>query len=131
MAMNPDTMDFFWENLKALNRTELKSVWMMELGNQTIRNPTKKKYKIRTGKSKAYFLSLRCNHHSIDQNGKDGAIPLDLTKPIPIPKFINAFEIITDFGDLEHVRGLHSWDKESGQWQAWKSIHDMGKIDCL
>ena len=131
MAMNPDTMDFFWENLNALGRTKLKGVWLMELGNQTIRNPTKKKYKIRTGKSKAYFLGLRCNHHSIDQNGKDGAIPLDLTKPIPIPKFINAFEIITDFGDLEHVRGLHSWDKESGQWQAWKSIHDMGKIDCL
>ena len=51
MAMNPDTMDFFWENLRALNRTKLKGVWMMELGNQTIRNATKKKYKIRTGKS--------------------------------------------------------------------------------
>lgn len=129
MAINIDTMDFFWENLKALNRTDLKGVWMMELGNQTIRQPTKEKFDISTGKSKAYFLGLRCHHHSIDQNGFDGAIPLDLTQPIPIPRFINAFEIITDFGDLEHVRGVKN--KESGQWQAWKSIHDMGKVDCI
>ncbi len=131
MAMNPDTMDFFWENLKALGRTNLKGVWLLELGNQTIRDATKEKYNISTGKSKAYFLGLRCNHHSIDQNGCDGAVPLDLTKPIPVPRFINAFEIITDFGDLEHVRGLCSFDKELGQWQAWKSIHDMGKVGCL
>lgn len=133
MAINPDTMDFFWENLRALNRTNLKGVWMMELGNQSIRNATKDKYKIRygKGKSKAYFLEHRCNHHSIDQNGLDGAIPLDLTKPIPIPRFMNAFEIVTDFGDLEHVRGIGPENKASGQWQAWNSIHDMGKIDCL
>lgn len=131
MAMNIDTMDFFWENLKALNRTKLKGVWMMELGNQTIRQPTKDKYKIHTGKSKVYFLGLRCNHHSIDQNGKDGAIPLDLTQPIPIPRFMNAFEIVTDFGCLEHVRGLGSENKESGQWQAWKNIHNMGRVDCV
>jgi len=131
MAINIDTMDFFWENLRVLNRTNLKNVWLMELGNQCIRHPTKNKYHISTGKSKAYFLGLRCHHHSIDLNGRDGAIPLDLTESIPIPKFMNAFEIVTDFGDMEHIRGKNPENKHPGHWQAWKNIHDMGKVGCV
>jgi hypothetical protein len=136
MGINVDTMDFFYDSLYSMNIKNLNGVWLLELGNQGIRNPVKEKYKIKTGKSKEYFLSLRCNHHSIDWNGLDGAIPLDLCEPIPIPKFIKGFDIITDFGDMEHVRGgavtqRDEWQPGEGQWLAWQNIHDMGKAGCL
>ena len=59
-----------------------------------------------------------------------------MTQPIPIKKFINAFDIITDFGCMEHI----CWDVTHNittkpyyprQWQAWKNIHDMGKVGCI
>ena len=137
MGINVDTMDFFYESIKRVGITSLKDVWLLELGNQCIRNEVKRKYKFKTGKSKAYFLGLRCHHHAIDWNGEDGAIPLDLCEPIPIPKFMKAFKIITDFGDMEHVRGgaittvRDHWEPGEGHWQAWKNIHDMGKVGCL
>jgi hypothetical protein len=125
MGIHIDTLDFFYETLRASNHvcTTLEHKWMLELGNQIIRDDAKKRYNIRTGKSKVYFLGLRCNHHSIDWNGLDGAIPIDMTKPMSIKRFINAFDIITDFGCMEHYGGNH--------WQAWKNIHDMGKVDCI
>ncbi|MHC4397517.1 MAG: hypothetical protein ACYS1A_17890 [Planctomycetota bacterium] len=137
MGINIDTMDFFYESLKIAGIAKLKDLWLLELGNQCIRSEVKKKYGCRSGKSKVYFLDLRCHHHAIDRNGEDGAIPLDLCEPIPIPRFINAFEIVTDFGCLEHVRGgaittvRDHWKPGEGQWQAWKNIHDMGKMECV
>lgn len=120
MGVHVQTLDFFWETIG--KDTSLKNVWLLELGNQAMRIDVKKAYGFKTGKSKVYFLNLRCNHHSIDWNGLDGAIPLDMTKPIPILRFLNAFDIITNFGCTEHYGGNH--------WQAWKNIHDMGRVGC-
>lgn len=137
MGINVDTMDFFYEVIQGRGIKSLKDVWLLELGNQCIRNEVKRKYKCRSGKSKVYFLDKRCHHHAIDWNGEDGAIPLDLCEPIPIPKFMNAFEIITDFGDMEHVRGgaittvRDHWEPGEGHWKAWMNIHDMGKVECI
>ena len=136
MGINADTLDFLYESLSAAGITKLNDLWMMELGNQCIRDKAKAQYGIATGKSKAYFLGQRCHHHSIDWNGKDGAIPLDLCEPIPISRFIGAFDIITDFGDMEHVRGggggeLDDWEPGEGHWKAWQNLHDMGKVGCV
>jgi len=131
MGTNTNTLDFLYESTKAAGIATLSGIHLLELGNQAIRKNAQESYEINTGKSKVYFLSLGCNHHSIDWNGLDGAIPLDLTLPVPIPKFMKYFDIVTDFGDMEHVRGLEDWMEGVGHWNAWKNIHDMGKVDCL
>lgn len=131
MGTNTNTLDFLYESTKAAGITTLSDMRMLELGNQAIRKNAQASYKINTSKSKIYFLEQGCNHYSIDWNGLDGAIPLDLTLPIPIPKFMKYFDIVTDFGDMEHVRGFEDWMEGVGHWVAWKNIHDMGKVGCL
>jgi len=142
MGIHTDTLDFFWESMGDI---DVKKKWMLELGNQSVRVDAKKKYGIRSGYTKVYFLGLRCNHHAIDWNGLHGAVPLDMTKPIPVEKYINAFDIITDFGCMEHISGYKRDDlpidkssisyspneARANQWQAWKNIHDMGKVGCI
>ena len=134
MGIHIDTLDFFWETIG--KDTSLQKKWLLELGNQEMRSDVKKKYGFDSTYSKIYFLNLKCNHHAIDFNGLDGAIPLDMTHPISIKRFINTFEIVTDFGCMEHI----CWDLANNiktkpyyprQWQAWKNIHDMGKVGCI
>lgn len=129
MGIHIHNLDFFWESVSKAGITSLKGLWLMELGNQTIRVDTKDKYCIRSGYTKVYFLNQRCNHHAIDWNGLDGAVPIDLTEPIFIKRYIKAFEIITDFGCMEHIGSKEH--RYIGQWQAWKNIHDMGKVESV
>jgi len=63
---------------------------MLELGNKINTPFTYKKY----------FESLGFRHVSIDTNGKDGALPLDLTKPLEL----GTFDMVTNIGTSEHVR---------------------------
>lgn len=147
MGIHKDTMDFFWETIG--KDRSLKGVWLLDLGDQAIRKDAKVKYdpgNLCIGKAKIYFLRQRCVHHSIDWNGLDGAVPLDMTKPVSIERYINAFDIINDFGCVEHISGYgigdlpinksplknYSFDKvAASQWQVWKNIHDMGKVGCI
>jgi hypothetical protein len=131
MGMNTDSYDFLLESTKAVGIKTFRDKWLLELGNQYIRPNLRTNHKINTEMSKVHFLNMGCYHHSIDWNGKDGAIPIDLTYPVPIPKFMKCFDIVTDFGDMEHVRGFRDWMEGLGHWNAWKNIHDMGKVDCL
>jgi len=131
MGTNTNTLDFLYESTKAAGIATLNGLRLLEMGNQAIRRNAKASYNIESGISKVYFLGLGCNHHSIDWNGLDGAIPLDLTLPVPIPNFMKYFDIVTDFGDMEHVRGFEDWMEGTGHWNAWKNIHDMGKAGCL
>jgi hypothetical protein len=103
-------------------KADIKGKDMLELGNQRIRPNAFLKYGIRSYFSKIYFLKKGYNHHAIDINGYDGAIPLDMSEPIPITAFRGHFDIVTDFGFMEHV---------NEQVQAWRNIHDMGKVGCL
>ncbi len=57
---------------------------MLELGNK--RNPD--------GVYKLYFESIGIKHTSIDWNGQDGALNLDLRKPIDMPPF----DMVTNIG---------------------------------
>ena len=127
MGVHTDTLDFFWETIG--KDTSLKDKWMLELGDQYLRNDARRNYEIETNMSKVYFLNKECNHHSIDWNGLHGAVPIDMTKPIPIKRYINVFDIVTDFGCMEHIAGKEP--HYINQWQAWKNIHDMGKVGCI
>lgn len=58
-------------------------------------------------------------HVSIDLNRKNKAIPVDLDYPIP-NELVGRFDIVTNYGTLEHV---------NNQYQAFKNMHSMCKID--
>ena len=85
---------------------------MCELGNQKLR-----KNKFKTGKE--YFESKNIIHTSIDINGLDGALPIDLSEPIPYPKLLHKFDIVTNLGTSEHV--------EDQYWCFW-NIHNLCNI---
>lgn len=78
---------------------------MLELGNKKNEN----------GTYKNEFQSLGMEHISIDWNGEDGALRLDLTQPIDT----EPFDVITNFGTTEHVH-----DQEA----VWKNIYNLTKV---
>lgn len=73
---------------------------MLELGNK------------RTGDVawKGWFESLGILHVSVDLNGKDGALALDLTHDLDIGQY----DLVTNFGTTEHV---------VNQKAVWRNIH--------
>lgn len=74
---------------------------MLELGNKRTK-----------GKAwKHYFEAQGIQHTSVDLNGKDGSLRLDLTEPLNLGKF----EVVTNFGTTEHVLG---------QKAVWENIHN-------
>lgn len=94
-----------------------KGLKMGELGNQKILT-TKNGKDVNRGPAKQIFESKGVEHTSFDLNGKDGAIPLDLCKPVP-EKWHGYFDMITNYGTTEHVED---------QYQVWKNIHDMVRV---
>lgn len=78
---------------------------MLELGNK--KNPN--------GVYKDYFQSIGIDHTSIDWNGEDGALNLDLRQPIDLPPF----DMVTNIGTTEHV---------SDQRAVWRNIHNLLKV---
>lgn len=78
---------------------------MLELGNK--KNPN--------GVYKKYFESIGFNHVSVDWNGEDGALKLDLRKPIDLGQF----DMVTNIGTTEHV---------SHQEGVWCNIHNACKL---
>jgi len=76
---------------------------MLELGNK--KNPD--------GVYKDYFESLGIRHVSIDWNGENGALKLDLRTPIK-PQ-VGTFDMVTNIGTTEHV---------SNQTAVWENIHN-------
>jgi len=75
---------------------------MLELGNK----------KNKKGLYKDHFVALGIAHTSVDLNGLDGALPLDLQKPLNLGQ---RFDIVTNFGTSEHV---------DNQEACWRNILD-------
>jgi len=78
---------------------------MLELGNKETRGVT----------YKSLFESMGITHTSIDWNGLDGALNLDLREPINI----GTFDMVTNIGTTEHV------DNQEG---VWENIHNFIKV---
>lgn len=78
---------------------------MLELGNK----------KNSKGTYKNYFESLGIEHTSVDWNGLDGALKLDLRVPINLGQF----DMVTNIGTTEHV---------SEQTPVWKNVHEAVKL---
>ena len=73
---------------------------MLELGNK----------KNQSGLYKDYFVAMGFSHTSIDLNGLDGALKLDLQKPLDLGQ---QFDVVTNFGTSEHV---------DNQTACWRNI---------
>jgi hypothetical protein len=63
---------------------------------------------------KDVFEKLGLRHVSVDMNGKDGALPLDLRKPIDL----GTFDMVTNIGTSEHV----AQNDYAGQVECWRNI---------
>ncbi|GAB4489401.1 MAG: hypothetical protein OHK006_20980 [Thermodesulfovibrionales bacterium] len=84
-----------------------------ELGNQIIREENLS--------AKQYYTRLGVNHTSIDLNGRDGALAINLDYPIS-SDLTDRFDVVTDYGTLEHV---------NNQYQAFQNIHRLCKANGI
>lgn len=96
---------------------ELRGKRMLELGNQFISGDFVSE---RTGKE--YFKNRGAEHVSIDLNGKDGALMLDLTKPWQFRNWQGYFDIVTNSGTSEHL------EPKSAQYECFLIIHNCLKV---
>jgi hypothetical protein len=105
--------------LEGLIKSNLK---MVELGNQTIirKNNNGKDYLFAIAKN-LYTPNLQ-SHVSIDLNGKDGAIKVNLSERIEkwnVKDFKENFDLVTNFGTSEHC---------SNQNNVFYNIDQMCKL---
>ena len=112
MAIRKDWLDFTFEALDSTG-LRLEALEMCELGNQHI-FVDGIDYEI----AKQYFESLGIRHISIDLNGEDGALILDLSKPIHNEELLGRFDVVTNFGTSEHVEN---------QYHCFKNMHDFAR----
>jgi SAM-dependent methyltransferase len=102
----------FLFNVLADNGVKLPGLMMGELGNQIWYNGRA---------AKDIFSLIGVNHISFDINGQNGALPIDLSKPIPT-EFWDRFDVVTDFGCSEHV---------SNPYEVNRNIHRITKVGGL
>lgn len=57
--------------------------------------------------AKGMFERLGFTHTSVDINGQDGALAMDLSQPQVLPLGTSQADIVTDFGTSEHVPDLY------------------------
>lgn len=101
------TLDLVQMDYKNLRICELGNQFMEELESPEGRGP-----------AKPIYSSWGVQHTSIDLNGLNGALVLDLDRPVP-PNMVNRFDLVTNYGTVEHV---------NNQFQAFKNVHDMVRI---
>jgi hypothetical protein len=121
MAYLPPILHFIDVCLQA-HRESWEGRKMLELGNQRILHSFwGKDYnaQIAAQTGKEYYEDRGFLHYSIDMNGEDGSLPLDLSRPLPTDAELGRFDVITNAGTTEHVEPL------SGQYECFKTIHDL------
>jgi hypothetical protein len=93
---------------------------MLELGNQHIKDNVEGTIAEKTGKE--YYQNRGVLHTSVDLNGMDGALKVDLSKPVPFPEWLGYFDIITNLGTSEHV------EPKAGQYECFMNVHNCLKV---
>ena len=91
----------------------LPEVRIAEMGNQRYRDERATRWHLTSIKRLLEFFGATV--YSFDRNGKDGAIPVDLSKWIEDGNMEGQFDIVTNFGTLEHVR--------ENQAAAFRNLH--------
>jgi hypothetical protein len=88
---------------------------MLELGNQLFDAAVCNIYKLQSRVAKPYFVKEGWQHISVDINGQDGAVPLNLG--MLLNERYDA-DMVTNFGTSEHV---------ANQYNCFKNIHNFTK----
>ena len=91
---------------------------MAELGNQSLRKDV-------LGvqiPAKRFFAAMGIEHTSIDINGKDGALAIDLGLPITQPELLEKFDVVTNFGTIQEIARQHA---------AWQNVHRLARVGGL
>lgn len=132
MGLKVKYLKFFFASLRIAGIVlPYTNIRMAELGNQRMKykgDPelagyVKKFIDVKDGcidapkTGKEFFTALGFDHTSFDINGKDGALPIDLTEPLPAEHF-EKYDIVTNFGTTEHIKK---------QTAAFKNIHNLLK----
>jgi hypothetical protein len=99
------------ENTVRTSFGDLRGRTMLELGNQELEPGSSERL------AKRYFEALGVIHTSIDLNGQDGALIVDLSRPTDRLDWIGHFDAITNCGTTEHV------DPHDAQYEAFKNLH--------
>ncbi len=120
MGLQLEYIQFINDSVAAAGLKPRPGVTMCELGNQHLRKSARSLTKAKTGKE--YFRSLGFEHTSIDWNGLDGAMALDLRQPIQNSALLGKFDVLTNSGTSEHVEN---------QYECFKNIHQLVKARGL
>lgn len=105
--MNQSNIDLVAIALDALSES-FDNIVVAELGNQKLGKST----------GKAFFTGNGAEHVSFDLNGKDGALVVDLSKPVP-DEHVGRYDVVTNFGTSEHI---------ASQEDVFANIHRMTKV---
>ncbi len=112
MGLNEEALAFI-DDCMVKTLGSLPGKRMLELGNQEIFGDTILE---RTGKR--YYANRGVEHTSVDLNGLDGAIKLDLAKPDQFTEWRSYFDIVTNSGTSEHV------EPKSAQYECFTIVHN-------
>lgn len=101
---------------------------MLELGNQDILNSFWGKTfapKLSEKDGKQYYSRRAVEHTSIDLNGRDGALKIDLSRPFNRPEWRGHFDVVTNSGTSEHV------EPHEAQFTCFQNVHEVTKNSGL
>ncbi len=118
MGLNIKALDFISSNLEVTD----KRICM--LGNLYMAKGTAQICKaLGTNLAAAYYEDLGATEViMIDLNGKDGALRINLSKPINNVDLLNSFDILIDGGTSEHVRN---------QYHCFQNVFNLCKTGAL
>jgi len=97
MGLTKEKYLFIQRNVEYFNE-----LIMMELGNQIVKRDLKRYTKTKAKTGKEFWWQHKCYHFSIDVNGKDGTMNIDLT--LPIPYYDNFFDIVTNINVSNYIK---------------------------
>lgn len=123
MGLEPHYIDWM-ENITTQHYgPERNGLFMFELGNQELCHPIREDLVGRTGKS--HYTSLGYRHISVDTNGHDGALPLDLRNEELFKEWYGTVDVLTNSGTTEHV------EPHSAQYTTFGILHNLVKVGGL
>jgi hypothetical protein len=110
MGISNNILQFVESNIER-SFGKLQGVRMLELGNQELGAGATERV------AKRHYESKGVVHTSVDLNGLDGSIVVDLSKPTDRRDWIGHFDVITNCGTTEHVA------PNDAQYEAFRNIH--------
>ena len=113
MGINHDMLKYFDRILKFMNKDSWHNVTICEYGNQHIKDGF-----VPFHTAKEWFVNSGAKHISIDINGMDGSLKLDLSKKIS--GIGEPFDLITNCGTIEHVAENQYW--------PFKNFHNLVSV---